>query len=99
MARIYFKDVQQVAGYLAEELVKFGMEKAPEDGGPVWKLDQGSPTYGNAWRLRYTKGDDTGLWGPDFLQSSGYLGWSGAEAYEAIQRVRATLHYVNDRLS
>ena len=92
--RYYTKDVEEETARLLDALYFLGLEKSPAEGGPAWKLHHGSPTNGNAWRLSYGVG-----MGPWFLDSSGYLGWTCAEAIETMRRVRATLHYVDRKLS
>jgi hypothetical protein len=57
----------------------------------LW-LDQGSATYGRAWRLNASGGQKYKTAHYDvFHMSSGYLGWTKAEAMQTLRGLEAGL--------
>jgi hypothetical protein len=54
-------------------------------------LEEGSPTYGRAWRLFEMRGDGTGLYEPFGGRLWNCLGWSKAEAEATLRHYRAGL--------
>ena len=54
-------------------------------------LDQGSATYGRAWRIFSTGLDGNTGHGDPFHLGSGYLGWSKAEAHLTLRGLEAGL--------
>lgn len=58
------------------------------------QLQEGSPTYGRAWRLWETRGDSTGLYEPLDGTCSSYLGWTRTEAYLSLRAMEQALYAV-----
>ena len=57
----------------------------------LW-LDQGSATYGRAWRLHASGGQKYQTAHHDiFHMGSGYLGWTKAEAFQTLRGLEAGL--------
>jgi hypothetical protein len=57
----------------------------------LW-LDQGSATYGRAWRLHASGGQKYQTAHYDiFHMGSGYLGWTKAEAFQTLRGLEAGL--------
>lgn len=57
----------------------------------LW-LDQGSATYGRAWRLHAVGGQKYQTGHHDvFHMGSGYLGWTKAEAFQTLRGLEAGL--------
>lgn len=97
--RISAKEVHAAVERLVSQLIDMGLEKPEEEGGAKWRLQEGSPSCGQAWRLYYTPANDSGAWGPDFADYQGYIGSTAREAWEYLCAVSRTLGYVNRKLA
>jgi hypothetical protein len=85
MERITPADVRHALAHYVDTLERYGIDP----GGRVG-MDEGSPTYGRAWRLYVIPEGQSGHTNPPV--GSDYLGWSRAEAYAALTTRTRTMH-------
>ncbi len=105
MDKVTMQDLRIRVGQIEKLVEELGLLKGGEwvDGIPehladsafrfphLW-LDQGSATYGRAWRLYATGGQKYGTAHYDiFHMGSGYLGWTKAEAFQTLRGLEAGL--------
>lgn len=87
--RTTLKDLERLVERVAAYSATLGI--ISPDRGERLGLDQGSATYGRAWRIFSTGLDGNTGHSDPFGLSSGYLGWSKAEAWLSLRALEAGL--------
>jgi hypothetical protein len=87
--RTTLRDLERLIGRIGAYSETLGIIDA--DRGERLGLDQGSATYGRAWRIFSTGLDGNSGHSDPFHLGSGYLGWSKAEAHLTLRGLEAGL--------
>lgn len=78
-------DVRHALAHYVDALERYGIDA----GGRVG-MDEGSPTYGRAWRVYVIPEGQSGHHNPPVGED--YIGWTRAEAYSTLTQRTRTMH-------
>lgn len=90
-------DVEAAASRVFILASEMGLLPRDEVGPPFLQLQEGSKTYGNAWRFYISYGPHGGVTGNVLGLTSGYLGWTKKEAFDTLQTIHGVLAAVKHK--
>lgn len=88
--RVTVKDVRAAFGNLVTTATELGVRKPDEK----WILQEGSMTYGRAYRIYLQEQGSGGLMATSLALSDGFLGMTASEAQQAIWMLRRGMQAV-----